>query len=43
MTEAEGHELIQKCIHELQTRFVMSQRAFMVKIVTADGVREISL
>lgn len=43
MTLAEGLDLVRKCIHELQTRFMLNQKAFMVKIVDAAGVRIVDL
>ena len=35
--------VVKKCIHELRTRFLISQPKFIVKLVDADGVREIPL
>ena len=34
--------MIQQCIAELQTRFLISQPNFLIKVVDADGVRTIS-
>lgn len=39
MSEAEGLALVQKCIAELGTRFLLNQPRFTVKIVTKDGIR----
>lgn len=39
MTLAEGKELARKCIKELQTRFVMNQPTFVVKVADVAGVR----
>eukprot|EP01017_Pseudomicrothorax_dubius_P038631 TRINITY_DN5822_c0_g1_i1.p1 TRINITY_DN5822_c0_g1~~TRINITY_DN5822_c0_g1_i1.p1 ORF type:complete len:190 (-),score=63.38 TRINITY_DN5822_c0_g1_i1:144-713(-) len=41
LTLDEGIELVKKCINEVQTRFLMSQKNFVVKIVTKDGIRVI--
>lgn len=41
LTEAEGLEIIRKCIAELQTRFLVSQPKFVVKIVDSSGTREV--
>lgn len=43
MTLAEGKDLVKKCIAELQTRFMLNQKAFMIKMVDKDGVRIIDL
>ena len=39
MTEAQGLELLKKCIDEIQVRFLVHMPAFTVKIVDKDGVR----
>jgi 20S proteasome subunit beta 4 len=39
----EALELVRKCVHELQTRFLVNQPRFCVKIVDKDGVREVAL
>jgi 20S proteasome subunit beta 4 len=39
----EGLQLIRKCIHELKTRFLLSQPVFMVKVVDSDGVRIVQI
>lgn len=39
MTLEEGIECIKKCISEMKTRFLISQPAYVVKIVTKDGTQ----
>lgn len=39
MSEAAALEIIQKCIHELDTRFLIAQPNFIIKVVDKDGVR----
>jgi 20S proteasome subunit beta 4 len=39
MTLEEGMEAIKDCIKEMQTRFLMSQPKFVIKIVTKDGTK----
>jgi 20S proteasome subunit beta 4 len=39
MTEEEALEVIQQCIHQLQTRLVLSQNKFTIKIVDRNGIR----
>lgn len=41
LTEAEGLEIVRKCIAEIQTRFLASQPKFMVKIVDKHGTRQL--
>mmetsp|Transcript_18621 Transcript_18621/g.18714 ORF Transcript_18621/g.18714 Transcript_18621/m.18714 type:complete len:193 (+) Transcript_18621:166-744(+) len=43
MDEAAAVAVIKQCIHELQTRFMISQPQFYVKIVDKNGTRTISL
>lgn len=43
MNLEQGLEIIKKCIHELHTRFLMSQPHFVVKIVDKDGIRVMQL
>lgn len=38
-----GLDVLRKCIHELHTRFMVSQPNFVVKVVDKDGIREIKL
>jgi 20S proteasome alpha/beta subunit len=41
-TEAEAIQLVQHCINEVQTRFLISQTNFIIKAVDKDGVRVVS-
>lgn len=41
MTEAEGLEVMNKCIEAIQKRFLVSMPSFTIKIVDANGVRTI--
>lgn len=43
MTESEGLELIRRCMHELKTRFLLSQPVFLVKVVDSNGIRVVEL
>jgi 20S proteasome subunit beta 4 len=43
MSLEEGIEVIKKCIHELRTRFLVSQPVFVVKVVDANGVRTVDI
>mmetsp|Transcript_15200 Transcript_15200/g.22868 ORF Transcript_15200/g.22868 Transcript_15200/m.22868 type:complete len:193 (-) Transcript_15200:120-698(-) len=43
MTLEEGLEVIKKCIHELHTRFLISQPVFVVKVVDSEGTRTVQL
>ncbi len=43
MTLEQGVELIKKCLHELKTRFLLSQPVFKVKVVDASGIRTIEI
>ena len=43
ITQEDGVELISKCLKEIQTRFLISTPAFSVKIVDANGARNIQL
>ena len=43
MTEEEGLEVVRKCIHELHTRFMISQPNFVIKIIDSNGIRVVSL
>jgi 20S proteasome alpha/beta subunit len=36
-------DIIKKCIHELNTRFLISQPKFVIKIVDAAGTRNLEL
>eukprot|EP01038_Epipyxis_sp_PR26KG_P006942 gene6942-9496_t len=39
----EGLEVVKKCLHELKTRFLISQPIFIIKVVDKNGVRTINL
>jgi len=39
MNLEEGKQLLKRCIHEIQTRFMVSQPNFIIKIVDKDGIR----
>jgi 20S proteasome alpha/beta subunit len=39
MTLKEGIECIKDCVQEMQTRFLLSQPKFEMKIVTKDGTK----
>ena len=39
MTLEQGIEACNKCITELETRFMINQHGFVAKIVTRDGIR----
>jgi 20S proteasome subunit beta 4 len=43
MTVEEGKELMRRCIAELNIRFLISQKHFLVKLITKDGVAVIEL
>ena len=43
MTVEEGLAVVKKCIHELHSRFLISQPVFIVKVVDANGTREVKL
>ena len=43
MTEAEGMELLQQCVKELQLRMPVDFKGVMVKVVDKDGAREVEL
>lgn len=43
ITLDEGLEIIRKCIHELRTRFLISQPVFVIKVVDKDGTKVVSL
>ena len=36
-------QVVKKCIHELHTRFMISQPNFVIKIVDQSGVRVVKL
>lgn len=39
----EGIQIIKKCVHELNTRFLMNQTKFSFKVVDKDGPRIIEI
>lgn len=41
MTQDEAVGIVEKCIKELQVRFILNQRNFLIKVVDKDGVRTI--
>ena len=41
-SEQAALEIIQKCIHELATRFLLAQPNFIIKVIDKDGVRTVS-
>ena len=41
-TEEGAIEIVRKCIHELETRFLLAQPNFIIKVVDKDGIRTIS-
>ena len=43
MSVEEGIQVIKQCIHELNTRFLVNQPVFIVKIVDANGTRILSI
>ena len=43
MTLDQGVAVMKKCLHELRTRFMISQPVFVVKVVDKDGTRVIQL
>jgi len=43
MTLEEGLEIVKKCLHELKTRFLISQPVFTIKVVDKDGCRVVTL
>ena len=43
MTLEQGLAIIRMCLHELKTRFMISQPQFVVKVVDKDGVRQVAL
>lgn len=42
LTEEEAVKIIQDCINEIHTRFLLSQPNFMIKKVDKDGVKVLS-
>lgn len=43
MTVEEALDTVRKCIHELHTRFLISQPKFLIKIVDSQGIRVLDI
>jgi 20S proteasome alpha/beta subunit len=43
LTLEEGLEVVRRCIHELKTRFLISQPVFTLKVVDQSGTRTITM
>ena len=43
MSLEEALGVVKQCIHELKTRFMMSQPVFIIKVVDKDGTRVVNL
>lgn len=43
MNLQEGLEVVRRCIHELRTRFLISQPVFILKVVDSNGTRVVTL
>ena len=43
MTLEQGLDVVRKCLHELKTRFLISQPVFIIKVVDATGTRVVEL
>lgn len=43
MTVEEALAVVKNCIHELHTRFLISQPNFFIKVVDKDGIRIVTL
>jgi 20S proteasome alpha/beta subunit len=43
MTLDQGLDVVRKCLHELKTRFLISQPVFVIKVVDKDGTRVVTL
>ena len=42
MSEEDAMKIIEQCIHELKTRFLISQKNFIIKVIDAKGIRTVS-
>lgn len=42
VSEEQAVDIVNKCIHELHTRFLISQPNFIVKVIDKDGIRVVS-
>mmetsp|Transcript_13240 Transcript_13240/g.29168 ORF Transcript_13240/g.29168 Transcript_13240/m.29168 type:complete len:192 (+) Transcript_13240:61-636(+) len=43
MTLEEGKDIIAKCIKEMETRFLIHMSKFKVKVITKEGIQEVTL
>jgi 20S proteasome subunit beta 4 len=43
MTLEQGFDIIRMCLHELKTRFMISQPVFVIKVVDKNGIRRVEL
>lgn len=43
LTFEEGMSVVRKCLHELRTRFMISQPNFFIKVVDKNGIRTVQL
>jgi len=39
----EGMDVVRKCLHELHTRFMISQPKFVIKVVSKEGTKTVQL
>ena len=39
MNYEQGLALIHRCLNEIQTRFMMGQSSFVIKVITKDGIK----
>merc|ERR1712232_407843 len=42
LTEDEAVKIVEKCIKELQVRFLINQPNFIIKVVNKDGIKTVS-
>ena len=43
MNLEEGLDVVRRCIHELKTRFLISQPLFIIKVVDQNGIKVVTL
>ena len=43
LTVEEALDVMRKCVHEVQTRFLVNQPNFRVKVIDKDGIRVVNL
>ena len=43
LTLEQGLEVVRRCIHELRTRFLISQPVFILKVVDQTGTRVVTM